>query len=259
MLLLKLLLVPGLIALITLAGRRWGPTVAGWLSGFPVVAGPVLLMIGIELGPAFAARAAQSSLTAVLANLSFSIGYSWAALRLPWYGCVVAGALGFAATGAVLVSVPMSLSTAVAATVIGLLLAPRAFPRRDAAVLRVGTPSRLELPARMAAGTALSLAVTTFAQRLGPAFSGLFSVFPVMALVFGVFSHLAWGPAGAIRLLGGMVRGFYAFATFCLAVALGVPRFGTSTGFGLALGCALLVQAASYQRRASQPPRRAPT
>jgi hypothetical protein len=41
-LLLKLLLVPLLIYLVTLAGRRWGPAVAGWLSAFPIVAGPIL-------------------------------------------------------------------------------------------------------------------------------------------------------------------------------------------------------------------------
>ena len=41
MLLLKLLLVPTLIALITLAGRRWGPAVAGWLARFPVLGGAV--------------------------------------------------------------------------------------------------------------------------------------------------------------------------------------------------------------------------
>lgn len=31
---LKLFLVPVLIYLVTLAGRRWGPLVAGWLSAF---------------------------------------------------------------------------------------------------------------------------------------------------------------------------------------------------------------------------------
>ncbi|HWI82620.1 hypothetical protein [Ramlibacter sp.] len=248
MLLLKLLLVPTLIALITLAGRRWGPAVAGWLSGFPVVAGPLLLMVGLEQGPAFAAQAAQASLLGILANLSFSIGYSWGARRFPWYLCLGCGMLGFGVAGALLMAVPMALWTALAVTVAGLLVAPRAFPRSAPFVLPLAQPSPLELPARMAAGAVLSVAVTMSAQRLGPAFSGLFSVFPVMALVFGVFSHLTWGAAGAIRLLSGMVRGFYAFATFCLLVALAVPGAGLALGFLAALGGALLVQAASFKR-----------
>ncbi len=61
-LLLKLFLVPALIALVTLAGRRWGPAVAGWLSAFPVVAGPILGFIALEQGAAFAARAAIGTL-----------------------------------------------------------------------------------------------------------------------------------------------------------------------------------------------------
>lgn len=248
MLLLKLLLVPTLIGLITLAGRRWGPAVAGWLSGFPVVAGPLLLMIGIEQGPAFAAEAAQASLLAILANLAFSAGYSWGALRWPWWACVACGMAAFAVAGTLLVAFAMPLWTALAVTVAGLLAAPYAFPRHSEFALPLGRPSPLELPARMAAGAVLVVAVTMFARQLGPAFSGLFSVFPVMALVFGVFSHVAWGAAGAIRLLSGMVRGFYAFAVFCLLVALAVPRAGLALGFGVALACALLVQAASFRR-----------
>ncbi|HBF50271.1 MAG TPA: hypothetical protein DDX04_07705, partial [Massilia sp.] len=54
---LKLVLVPLLIYLVTLAGRRWGPSVAGWLSAFPIVAGPILLTLALEQGAPFAASA----------------------------------------------------------------------------------------------------------------------------------------------------------------------------------------------------------
>ena len=247
MLLLKLLLVPSLIGLITLAGRRWGPAVAGWLAGFPVVAGPILLMIGIEQGPLFAAQGAQSALTGVLANLGFSIGYSWAALRFPWYACLALGLLAFGAAGTLLSLLSLPLWAAVALTAGGLWLAPRAFPKREF-TMPLARHSPLELPARMIAGAALTVLVTVFAQRLGPAFSGLFAVFPVMSLVFGVFSHLAWGPAGAIRLLSGIVRGLYAFVAFCPAVAIAVPQLGLGFGFAAALACALAMQATTFRR-----------
>jgi hypothetical protein len=47
---LKLSLVPLLIYLVTLAGRRWGPAVAGWLSAFPIVARPILFALTLEQG-----------------------------------------------------------------------------------------------------------------------------------------------------------------------------------------------------------------
>jgi len=248
MLLLKLLLVPSLIALITLAGRRWGPAVAGWLSGFPVVAGPVLLMIAVEQGPVFAAQAAQSSLSTVLATVSFGIGYSWAALRYPWYLCIIGGTLGFAFAASLLTLFAPSLWVALVVTLCGLWLAPFAYPEME--ILQpVGSPPPLELPVRMLAGGALALGVTIFASRLGPNFSGLLTAFPVLGLVFGVFSHFTWGGGGAMRLLSGMVKGLYAFALFCLAVVITVPKFGVGRGFFIALGCALLVQIGTFRRR----------
>jgi hypothetical protein len=72
MLLIRLLLVPALIVLITLVSRRWGPALAGWLTGFPIVAGPILLVISLEQGAAFASSAALLSAVAAQA-LSFRL------------------------------------------------------------------------------------------------------------------------------------------------------------------------------------------
>jgi len=68
---LKLALVPSLIGGVTLVGRRWGPSVAGWLSAFPVVSAPILFFIALEQGSSFAANAAAATLSAVLAILVF--------------------------------------------------------------------------------------------------------------------------------------------------------------------------------------------
>jgi hypothetical protein len=45
---LKLVLVPALIVSASLAGRRWGPPMAGLVASFPLVAGPALLFLAIE-------------------------------------------------------------------------------------------------------------------------------------------------------------------------------------------------------------------
>ena len=67
MLALKLLLVPAFLALLTLAGRVFGPGIAGWLAGLPWVAGPILVVLALENGGAFAARAASATVTEVMA------------------------------------------------------------------------------------------------------------------------------------------------------------------------------------------------
>lgn len=51
---LKLLVVPPVIAGVSLAGRGWGPTIGGWLIGLPVNAGVIVFFIALEEGSAFA-------------------------------------------------------------------------------------------------------------------------------------------------------------------------------------------------------------
>jgi chromate transport protein ChrA len=82
-LVLKLCLVPSLIYLVTLAGRRWGPNAAGWLSALPIVAGPILLTMAIEQGSGFVATAAAHTLIAVIAVLVFCLAYAWPTPGLP--------------------------------------------------------------------------------------------------------------------------------------------------------------------------------
>ena len=61
LLLAKVVLTPLFIAAVTLAGRRWGPAVGGWLAGLPLTSGPVSVFLALEQGPGFAARASSRS------------------------------------------------------------------------------------------------------------------------------------------------------------------------------------------------------
>lgn len=237
---LKLFLVPSLMYLITLAGRRWGPAVAGWLSAFPVVAGPILLTIALEHGPAFAATAAEGTLAAVMATLVFCVAYAWASGR---WG--VAGSFAFsfppyalAVAGLNAIHPPLFASFAV---VIGTLcLAPWLFPR-VAAAKNAGKPAG-DMALRMLSATALVLAVTFGAERLGPRLSGILAMFPVMGSVLTGFAHAHQGRAHAVALLRGMVLGYFAFAAFCFTAALLLQRGSMVAAFGSAFLCALFVQ-----------------
>ena len=62
LLLLKLILTPLLIGSISVAERRFGPAVSGWLVGLPLTSAPVALFLALEQGTAFASRVAQGTL-----------------------------------------------------------------------------------------------------------------------------------------------------------------------------------------------------
>ena len=250
LLLLKLVLVPLLIAGITLAGQRWGPGVAGWLSGFPVVSGPILFFLALEHGPAFAAQAACGTLSAVPGILSFILAYSWAATRLPWPPSLIAGFAAYAVMLSALNALAPSLPLAAGITLAALLIARPLFPRLGPP--KPGAPaSRLNVALRMVMGAILVLLVTRFAASLGPRLSGMLALFPVLGSVLAVFSQRLVGVEFTVLLLRGMVLGFYSFAVFCVVLALGLPAWGIATGFSLALVAALVVQAGT--RRLGRP------
>ena len=99
----KLVLVPTLIGAITLASRHWGPAVAGWLSGFPIVTGPILLFVALEQGSQFASVTAAGALAGGLAWMSFALSYAWAATRMSWLVALLIGLSSYLVVGMALV------------------------------------------------------------------------------------------------------------------------------------------------------------
>ncbi|WP_083941014.1 hypothetical protein [Pseudoduganella violaceinigra] len=249
---LKLFLVPFLIYAVTLAGRRWGPAVAGWLSAFPIVAGPILLAIALEQGSGFAAAAAEGTLMAVLAMIAFSLTYAWASGHLGVAGAMPVALCAWAVAVAALQSMRLSLPFAAIAVVGALLVAPRLFPapgpQEQAQPARRGG----DLPWRMLAGAVLVMSVSAAAAGLGPRLSGFFAMFPVMGTVLVGFTHVQAGRGSAVMLLRGTMLGYFAFAAFCVSIALllraqPVPA-SFFCAFVFALTIQLLVKAASSRR-----------
>jgi len=247
-LLLKLLLVPTLIGAITLAGRRWGPALAGWLSGFPVFAGPVLLIIAIEQGAYFTGIAAWGALGSVPGNTLFCLAYAWCAMRCPWWLCLPAALLAYIGTEYFIISMALPTPVLYLLTLAALWISARLFPNIGIAV-RVAPPLWPELFIRMVAGAALVMIITFSAEKLGPQLSGLLSAVPLLATILAVFSQATLGPSAAIYLLRGMVGGFYALATFCFVLTFAVTRSSIGLAFIVALISAIAAQFFSLKLR----------
>ena len=241
MLALKLLLVPAFLALISLAGRRWGPGVAGRLAGLPALTGPILFLLALEKGPGFAAAAATVSLSAVFGAVVYVVTYARLCVRRPPGFAFLGGLASWCCAALLLTSLPLIPVASLIIALSALAIAPSLFPRAPAPLSPARLP-RLELPLRMLAGALLTLAVTSLAAFIGPSWSGMFAVFPVLAIVLSVFSHRNSGPAFALILLRGMILGLYAFTSFCLALAALLPSQGVAIAFVSATAVAIAVQ-----------------
>ncbi len=161
---LKLFLVPGLIYAVTLAGRTWGPTVAGWLSAFPIVAGPILLTITLEQGSDFGATAAGGTLLAVLAMLVFNLAYAWASAIVNIFWSMSYALAAWALAVVALQAVDLSVSASFVLVALALLVALKVYPK--AHPLSVSSPPTAseDLPWRM-----LSAADRPLERRYGAA------------------------------------------------------------------------------------------
>jgi hypothetical protein len=241
MLALKLTLVPAFLLIVSMSGKWWGPSVAGWLAGLPVVAGPILYLLVLAHGPAFGARAATLSLSAILASEAFNFAYAWTCRLRAWPIALCAGFALWLAAASVLSYLPASPIWALAAALAAVLFGQSFLPRSSA--VAAGAPlTRADLAGRMAAGALLTLAVTSLSAKLGPTWSGLLAVFPLMGSVLSVSSHRAHGADFVISLQRGMVLGRFSFAAFCLFLALMLPHQATLAVFAEAAALAMGVQ-----------------
>ncbi|WP_051304522.1 hypothetical protein [Chitinilyticum litopenaei] len=236
---LKLVLVPALMGGISLAARRWGNDVAGFLSAFPVVAGPILLLLALEHGVQFAAQAARGTLAAVLAVMAFALVYVWMARRRGPLPAATAAFVVYALAIVLLYRLAMPDSVLVLLVIAALLLAPRFVRYSGAAPSGLG---RRAIVLRMLASAGLVLLVTSLSATLGAGLSGLFAMFPVMAAVLLIGTHLQQDAAQLAACLRGMVLGWPAFALFCLLLWQTLPALGVLAGFALAFGAAAALQ-----------------
>jgi hypothetical protein len=244
MLALKLALVPGFLAALTMAGRVWGPSVAGWLAGLPVVAGPIVLLLALERGPAFAAQASAASIAAIAASEAFNFAYAWTCRFMRWPFALIAGLVAWALVAVLLTHLPASLGWSLAAACGAAAFSQAGLPRVDGVppAARLGY---LDLAMRMLAGALLTLAVTSLSASMGAAWSGVLSVFPLLAIVLAVSAQRAHGADFVALLMRGMVVGRASFAAFFAVVALALPALGVLPAFACGALASVLVQGAT--------------
>lgn len=241
-LLLKLLLTPTLIGAVSLAGRRWGAGISGWLVGLPLTSGPVAFFLALAQGTSFASTAAAGILAGVFSVACFCLAYSWLALRRSWPLTLFTGWLIFAASTwgleqvTILPVIPVFIGViAVLALVLWLL------PSTSQQPIKTGS-AWWDIPARMLFATAFVLGLTELAPHLGPQLSGLIAPFPIFTTILAVFTHHFQGGAAATPLLRGVLLGLFSFASFFLVVAILIKPAGLLITFLCAAIVALSVQ-----------------
>lgn len=237
---LRLALVPAAVWLASLAARRWGHAVSGYLGGLPLIGGPITLFLAIDLGTEFAARSALFTLAAVLGQAAHLMAFAYAGRSRHWPLALAAGWASFFGVAFLVATLPMSPWVALALAVSGLVAAWRWLPpvRGDAAPPAIPP---MELRLRLAAAFALAALILWAAPAFGPVVSGVLLSMPVTGSIMPPFTLALYGPGSLARLLRGFVVGLTGFSTFFFVVASTSPALGVATSFAAATAGALAV------------------
>lgn len=247
----KLILTPLIVASTSVAGRRWGPALSGWLVALPLTSGPIALFIALESGADIARQAAGGSLLGASAQVAFAAAYTLVVRHVGWGPSLAVAAVAFFAVGFAIPPMPPIVTYGlliVAVAVFLVTLGRRPSPARSAV-----TPPTWDIPARVIVATALVVMISSLAPVIGGRFSGILATFPVYAAVLATFAHVTRGSGEASDVLRGLATGLLGFGAFFLALGYLLGVTGIALSFAAALAVGFVVQAATLRlvRRAT--------
>jgi hypothetical protein len=242
---LKLILAPIIIGSASLAGRKWGPAVSGWIVGMPLTSGPVIFFVALSHERAFAANAALGVLSGGLSLVAYALTYSWLAVKFRWQIAIAGSLLVFSISTALLQNFIFPLLTisgmVCVALVVGLWLMPKDVVEKESE----NKPGPWDIPARIFIGTSFILLLTGIAPYIGSRLTGLLTTIPLYVTILTIFAHRNHGPAAAARVLRGLLYGMFAFTGFFIILNLLLEQVGLAAAFGAAILTALVIQGSS--------------
>jgi hypothetical protein len=242
-LLLKILVTPAIIGTASLAGRRWGHSISGWLIALPLTTGPITFFLALSHGPAFAASSAAGTLAGGISQAAFMAAYSQLAWHWKWPYALGAAIAGFAICTVVLEQVTLPVVPLCAIVFLVFILVLKVLPRQaDPNEVTDSLPPRWDIPMRMVIATAFVVLLTALAPSLGPRLTGLLAPFPLFTSILIAFAHQQAGPAAAIQVLRGVLMGLFSYAGFFFVLAILLVPAGIALAFAIAILIELAMQ-----------------
>jgi hypothetical protein len=223
----KLLASPALIGLASLAGKRWGPNIAGLMGGLPLVGGPIVLAVWLIHGPEYAAQVSLAAPVGVWATMTYMLVLGFISVRWPWYSAIPFAWLCYLLTALLIDASGFSQSLVLGIAIIPALwiAATRVMPKPKAAPIPAVLP-RIELFARMIAAALLVWTITTVSGHLGTHLTGVLAGAPVAAVVIPAFTMANSGRDALLITLRGFLTGLMGFAVFFLILAYSMGTLG---------------------------------
>jgi hypothetical protein len=253
-LLLKLILTPALIGTASLAGRRWGHSISGWIVALPMTTGPITFLLAISHGAAFAATAAAGTLAGGFSQAAFVLCYARMAAHWKWLPTLGVSIVSFAVITAILRQLTFPLVPLCLLVFLDFLISIRLLPRTpDPAEPIASLPGQWDIPMRMLIATVFVLIITGLAPAFGPRLTGLLAPFPIFTATLAAFAHHQYGLGATVNVLRGLLMGLFSFASFFFVLALMLQPAGILLSFAVAILVVIILQGISLRLLRHQP------
>ena len=235
---LKLALVAASILGASLLARRHGHAVSGALAGLPVIVGPIVAILLIDLPAERVRGIALATLVCQPAMLAHIVVFARAARRFAWPACLALAMLAYSVVALALSCVGWPPVVVIAVLLAALTAATRALPVAPGPGTPVDVPAG-ELWWRLAAALAVAATVMWGADHLPAALAGALLALPITGSVLPCFTLPRHGPQATARLLGGFVRGQSGFVAFFVTLVLLLPVWPKAAAFIASVVCAV--------------------
>jgi hypothetical protein len=238
--LIRVLLAPLAVIAGTLTQRRFGYAVSGLILGLPLTSLPLLWLVALQHGTAFASSMTGALLVGSIAEAIVLWLYARLTIHLS-PSLALVGALGAFALAAEAVNL-LRLSALLAGliTALGFAAALRWWPVTDNASTLEEGRSRLWLRVTMSA--VFTIVLVALAGRLGPVLAGLIDALPAMSLMMAFTTHQDHGSGASSRFLHGVTRGSFSYLAAMIVLAELLRTGNLLVAFVAALAAALIVQ-----------------
>jgi hypothetical protein len=233
----KLILMPIVVAFVTIISKKWGNSIGGLVASLPWVAGPIILFITLEQGVDFTVKSISGMMVGIIGWLVFCVVYTLVGKRHRAFFSLLAGYVAYILLAIILNPLIQYLNhfqwffISTIVLVLGLVY----FPKVEKQGQMEPKKLKFEIPLRMIMITLFVLAITFFANQLGPNWSGILTPFPIMTAVLAIFTHHTQGIYQVRKTYLGLYTGIFGFSIFLFLQALLLPIWGLTFSFSCGL------------------------
>jgi len=237
------------VVMLAVVARRLGPRWAGVMAGFPLGSAIALYFIGVEQGAAFAAEAAETTLTGLLGSILLAVTYwrssqHWSRpdqILLP----LTMAMLAFLGAVFILQALPASLWLSLLLVSAAIVIAHRYLANIPESSAKANGTNvwQKPVPALVFRATMASISVlgiTALAHILTPEQAGLLAAFPVSFTPALVVLHLSYGPAVVATAVRHYPSGLGAMVVYILCACYTYDRLSLNMGTAISLLAATL-------------------